>query len=299
MSLVELHPVEKLINSGLSPEQAVRRLESPAQQIADIEVNFDVDSLPTGFPTFDKYMYFRRDQPDLVTIAARPGVGKSALAMQLAFNVSIGSPVEFFSLEMSSDQLMKRLYCVETGRSAQQLRHVVNRPLIEMARAKFRMLNLRIDDENGIDADKIYNRALTYNRYLQQQGSKIGMIVVDYVQIVTTPKGRSKSEEVGYTTEKMKKLALEIRAPIVVLAQMNREFDKRVRENPTAEPTMSDIADSAAIEKWSDIVLCLHRPHPNTLDIHGLKNRHGDKAKHEFQFVTELTKFLDNGQTEI
>ena len=262
----------------------------PAQQIADIQVDLDVEPLECGFKSFAQYMYLRKNRSDIITIGARPGVGKSAMAMQIAMGVAQHSPVLAFSIEMSKDQLKGRLLTMATGRSAAQLKHPSNRDLIALANERFRTQQMYIDDQNSITIDLLCSRAHTFAR---KRG--LALVVVDYLQIVNTKSGRSKAEEIAFVMERLKGLAKDLNIPILLLAQMNRQFDMRLSEDPEARPVMSDLADGSAIEKWSDVVMCMHKPYDHTVNIYLLKNRHGVQKDLSFGFSGELTKFIDHG----
>lgn len=285
---------EALKRGEIDPDTALERFECPAKPLADIDVDLDVSPLTCGFPSFEKYFYLRKGQPDLVTVAARPGVGKTSLAMQLSLNVAQHTPVMVFSIEMTAAQLKSRILSVETGRSSQQLKHPDNRPLIEKANARFRRLKLVIDDQNSIDLSTLTARSLDYKRRFG-----LGLIVVDYLQIVSGTPGRSKAEEIADVAEGLKTLAKEAKCPVLALAQMNRMFDGRVGDDPEARPVMSDLADSAGIEKWSDVVLCMHKPFPHSVKVFALKNRNYEMKDFNMQFSGELTKFIDNSHESL
>lgn len=290
-----LHPVPNdtstLLEEPMTPEEMVARVELPAKHIADIELEFGAEPLPCGFPSFEKYMYLRRGQSDVVTIAARPGQGKTILGLQVALNTAKHMPVCFFSLEMTKDQLKKRILSQITKRSAKQLAHPQNKPLVDAANEQLRNTALFLDDTSGLDANSICNRAHTFAR---KRG--LGLVVIDYVQIVAVPEGELKAEGVAKTMSTLKKLAKELNVPVLILAQLNREFEKRLADNPEAKPISSDLADSSSIEKWSDILLTIHQPHPHTISVTALKNRHGEKVDLTLDFSGELMTLIDRGE---
>lgn len=283
--------VVRLLKEGqITPEEAYEKSTFPGSKLSDIEVNFGVKVLKSGFPSLEHYRYLRAGQPDLVILGARPGVGKSALALQLAINVGKHTQVMLFTLEMSNEQLMKRALMIESGKPEEKLELPVNQPAIRAAREALAASQLYCEDTNGIDINTLINRCVEFHRR-----SPVGLVVVDYLQIVKTPKGRTKAEEVGDVCEGLKKLALTINCPVFALAQLNREFEKRLSENPTAEPTASDFADSSSIEKWADMAMIMHRPYPTTAKLWGIKNRHGQPGEFTLQFSGALSKFIDNG----
>lgn len=280
--------IKDIRDGKITPEEAVDKFDLPGQHIADIEVDLQVEPLTCGFRSFEENYFFRKHRPDLITIASRPGGGKTSIGMQMALNVSEMGPVLLFSLEMSKDQLKQRILSLETGKSALQLKVPSNLGLIKAANQRLRNLKLYIDDQNSLDIDTLVSRAINYNRR-----SPLSLIVVDYMQIVNTAISRSRTEEISYISEKLKNLAKEIRCPVLALAQMSRNIDQRLREDENARPMMSDLAESSGIEKWSDVILAIHKPNEHIAKVFCLKNRHGAMKDVSMQFSGELTKFIE------
>lgn len=267
----------------------MEQFESPGANLCDIDGFFETKALRCGFPFFEFHQYLRENQPDLVVIAARPGVGKTSFACQIGMNVGTQFPVHMFSLEMTKEQLSQRMLSLHSGKPRG---HLFSLPGPDRKRLQEQMSKyaFKIDDTNGLAINELISRTVSRHRR-----TPLGLVIVDYMQIVNTAGMRSKAEEVGFVAESLKSLAKTIHAPVLVLAQMNRMFDSRVADNPTAQPIMADLADSAGIEKWADVVICLHRPkdYPNTVKGYTLKNRNGVGLDFEMRFDGALTKFID------
>jgi len=280
--------VSKLRDGELSPEEALDAFETPAKNLADIGVDLDTTPLNCGFPSLERLAFLRQGKPDLAIVAARPGVGKTSLACQLGLTVSKHSNVLMYSIEMAAKQISTRMICVEAGKSIKKLNERANRSAILAAQELFRKCSFSIDDTNAIDVETLVIRTLDYHRK-----RPLSLVLVDYIQIIKVAGGRSKAEEVNLVCEKLKSLANMIGCPILAVAQMNRQFDSRVMEDPSARPVMSDLADSAGIEKWADMIACLHKPDPNRVRVFLLKNRHGESQDFDLGFTGAQTKFYE------
>lgn len=291
--MIDLVPPPPTLAENKTPDQMVEEAElSHSTNLFEIDGFSQYTSLKCGFPTFETHQYLRDHEPDLVVIAARPGVGKTAFVSQIALEVSKHSQVLFFSAEMTKEQLASRMFSVVTGTPIQKLfkmttheRNVLNNQL--------RARRLRVDETNNVSINEIMSRSIDMHaRY------PLGLIVVDYLQIVSTQLGRSKQEEVLLVASQLKALAKKLGIPVLALAQMNRMIDARMADNPESSPIMSDVADSSGIEKWADVLICLHRPKdfPNRLKGFVLKNRNGVALDFEMKFNGETTRFIDGGE---
>lgn len=271
-------------------------------RLADITPTLNEESLRCAFPTIERYGYLRRAQPDLVILAARPGHGKTALACQLAMEVSKHSHVAFFSLEMSKEQLKTRQIAQDADRSIKSLKYIPAAELANKVEYHSR-LNFDIDDTNGLDVHELCQRALALN-----DENPIDLLVVDYLQIVASEGKRSKTEEIGYVTERLKTLAKRLGCPVLALAQMSRAIESR-RADARAQghdprmviPTMSDLADSSSLEKWADVILFLDKDQDesNEVTVHVAKNRHGEAKEFTMKFSGSILKFYDAAPGEI
>lgn len=283
-----------------TPEEMVRDFELPMRRLGDVRTDLDSRALASGFPSLELSMFLRRRQPDLVVVGGRPGSGKTAWLAQCALNTSrLSGPTLLFSLEMSASQLKNRLLALETNKAVDAIK---NLPQAEQDRLEesLRDAPLFIDDSPGIDIATLYSRAIAASR---EYG--IEAIFVDYIQIVQTARARSRKEEIARVCEQLKYLAKEIKRPVITLAQMSRDYEKRVSDSASPNeivPVMSDLADSSDIEKWADMIAFIHRPsmydpqcRPGEADFVCVKNRHGEPITANMEFSRHVTKFFDRG----
>lgn len=300
-----VNKLAKAVQSGhMSPEQALKTFEFPGRHISEIECSLESDPLPCGFTEFEQRKYFRKNRPDLIVVAARPGHGKTSFVCQIALNVSKTMPVLVFSLEMNASSLKERLLAVELGRPIKKLQYV-EKEIIENANRKLSNCNLIIDDTNGLHLNELINRTRAY----KQANPDLGLVVVDYIQIVQTAQYRSKSEEVSIVARQLKELAKDLNCPVLVAAQNNRNIEGRgsfidyktgeMSQAKNNRPMMSDLADSAGIEKWADFIMFLQRPYlvdrtrRDETDVFVVKNRNGEAEDIILGFSGEMTKFSD------
>ena len=221
-----------------------------------------VTGTPTGYSKLNTLTH--GFQPgELIVLAARPGVGKTALSLNLAYNAAAHEvPVAYFSLEMPATMLFKRLVSADanvkfdsliTGFGlSDQIRYKVAESCNRLAKRK-----IYIDDTSGIKLLDLVAKC----RKLKAKEPDLGLIVVDYIGLVTTS-GKTKAEsrqlEVQMISQTLKKLALDLKVPVLGVAQLNRNVEQR--NNGLAEPQLSDLRESGSIEQDADIVLMLHEP---------------------------------------
>lgn len=233
-----------------NPDGALARVQAPLADLARV--------LPGGG--------FNPGQ--LVVLAARPSVGKSALAMNIAEQAAVrdGVPVLVFSLEMGAGELIDRAACsmarvdgkaVRDGELEAHEHGAVNRAYKKLADAP-----LRIDATSSLAVPQLRARALREAERLKRNGNSLGLVVVDYLQLLSTPSagGRQQSTReqiVSEMSRAMKILAGEIGVPVLLLSQLNR-----ANERDNREPRLSDLRESGSIEQDADIVLLLHRLPP-------------------------------------
>lgn len=218
-----------------------------------------ISGLGTGFPDLDR-MTDGLHGGEMIVIAARPSMGKTSLAMNIAENV-VGAkvPVGVFSLEMSSDQLMVRTLCSSARVNLRQLKEgfLAEADLPKLTSAAGRMSDspLHIDDTSGLSIMQLRARA---RRMHQQYGIKL--FIIDYLQLLhsTSVKAQeNRQHEIAEISGGIKALAKELDVPIIVLAQLNREIEK---EKNSRKPKLSDLRESGAIEQDADIVGLLYKP---------------------------------------
>ncbi|MDQ0158367.1 replicative DNA helicase [Alkalibacillus salilacus] len=259
----------------------------------------DVTGVATGFNDLDNITSgFQKN--DLVIIAARPSVGKTAFALNIAQNVAINAQenVALFSLEMGGEQLVSRMLCAEGNIDAQRLRtgklEDEDWGKLTMAMGSLSNAGIYIDDTPGIKINEIRSKC---RRLKQDQG--LGMIMIDYLQLIQGSPGGSESrqQEVSEISRSLKALALELGVPVIALSQLSRGVEQRQDKRPI----MSDLRESGSIEQDADIVGFLYRDDyyeeesekENIIEIIIAKQRNGPVGTVELAFVKEYNKFVD------
>lgn len=235
-------------------------------------------------------------QPSQLTIlAARPSVGKTAVALQIAMRAcQDGHRVLFFSLEMSAEELFERLWSMDACVPLQAIRsgQLSDYQLTRLAQSTGRIAKWRlgIDDACGASIGEMRSRARRANPSGKEP---IGLIVADYLQLVSAP-AENRVNEVSAISRGLKGLAKELRVPVVALSQLSRGVEMRGKD---AEPQLSDLRDSGAIEQDADNVLFLHRPKKGQPDDEGhalailAKQRQGPLGRIPLQFRGSIAAF--------
>jgi replicative DNA helicase len=219
-----------------------------------------VTGVPTGFTDLDELT--SGFQPaDLVVIAARPSMGKTALTLNIAQHAAIEAqvPIAFFSLEMSKESLVQRMLTSEARVDAQRLRKGMLRdddfPRLARAAGILSSAPVYIDDTPGISMLEMRSKA----RRLKAD-AELGMVVVDYLQLMQGPAdSESRQQEVSTISRGLKSLAKELNVPVVALSQLSRAPEQRAGEDK-GRPQLSDLRESGAIEQDSDVILFIYRP---------------------------------------
>lgn len=259
----------------------------------------EVTGVPTGFRDLDKMTSgFQRN--DLIIVAARPSVGKTAFALNIAQNVATNTDenVAIFSLEMGAEQLVMRMLCAEGNIDANHLRtgnlNTEDWGKLTMAMGSLSNAGIFIDDTPGIRVNEIRSKC---RRLKQEHG--LGMILIDYLQLIQGS-GNSKEnrqQEVSEISRALKGLARELNVPLIALSQLSRGVESRQDKRPM----MSDIRESGSIEQDADIVGFLYRDDyydketekQNIIEIILAKQRNGPVGSVELAFVKEYNKFVD------
>lgn len=215
-----------------------------------------VTGLSTGYPQLDK-MTTGLHEDELVILAARPAVGKTAFALNLAQNVGTksGKAVAIFSLEMSAESLVSRMICAEGSIDANHLRtgQLSNEEWnnIMVAMGSLANAKIYIDDTAGTKISEIRAKS----RRLAKDTDNLGLIVVDYLQLVDGGNQENRQQEVSYISRQLKKIAKELGVPVIALSQLSRGVEQRQDKRPV----LSDIRESGSIEQDADIVAFLYR----------------------------------------
>lgn len=259
----------------------------------------EVTGIATGFRDLD-YITSGFQKNDLIIVAARPSVGKTAFALNIAQNVAVNSDenVAIFSLEMGADQLVMRMLCAEGNIDAQRLRtgklQEEDWRKLTMAMGSLSNAGIYIDDTPGIKVNEIRFKC----RRLKQE-SGLGMVLIDYLQLIqgNANSRESRQQEVSEISRQLKALARELEVPVIALSQLSRGVEQRQDKRPI----MSDIRESGSIEQDADIVGFLYRDDyydqesekENIIEIIIAKQRNGPVGTVELAFVKEYNKFVD------
>lgn len=258
----------------------------------------EITGLPTGFADLD-YMTSGLQRSDLIIIAGRPSMGKTALAMNMAENAILGSAarVLIFSLEMSSKQLALRMMASCGVISQIKLRNAKLLLKDEWRRvgdatSALSKTQLYIDDSAGLTPADIRSRA----RRLMRQEGDLSLIIIDYLQLLTMPGYKqNRVQEVSAITRSLKLLAKELNVPLIALSQLNRNVENRQDKRPV----MSDLRDSGSVEQDSDLIIFIYRdevyneasPDRGTAELIISKQRSGPTGKIKLKFFGEYAKF--------
>ena len=265
----------------------------------------DVTGVPTGFYDLDR-MTAGFQGGDLIVLAARPSMGKTALAINIAEHVALheGLPVAVFSMEMGAAQLAVRIVGsigridqshLRTGKLTDE-----EWPRLTEAIEKLRNISLHIDESAGLTSSELRANA----RRLARQCGQLGLIVVDYLQLMSgsTSSDENRATELGEISRGLKMLAKELKCPVLALSQLNRSVETR----PDKRPMMSDLRESGAIEQDADIILFIYRDdyytkeaskEPGVAEVIIAKQRNGPTGVVKLAFLKPITKFesLANG----
>ncbi|MDD2595169.1 MAG: replicative DNA helicase [Bacteroidales bacterium] len=316
-------PVDELLDTAEEDiftlaEKNMKRETSPIQDIITQAINDIEESqkrgdglsgISSGFTNIDK-VTFGWQKSDLIIVAARPSVGKTAFVLTMARNMAVenNTPVAFFSLEMPGTQLVKRLMVGETGLSNDMIRgsrkmdikqwEQLNNGVKALSRAP-----LWIDDTPSLSIYEFRSKA----RRLVNN-SHVKLIIIDYLQLMTGPpelRGM-REQEVSSISRSLKSIAKELNVPIIALSQLNRSVEIR---GGNKRPQLSDLRESGAIEQDADIVMFIHRPEmagvpeegsvPGETDLIIAKHRNGELRDIKMRFLKSETKFIDINDTSV
>ena len=324
----------KIVKEGYSQEGSVEEIVEAAekgilnvsekrnstgfQAIADVlnstmehidrlsQQNEDITGLPTGYPELDK-MTAGLQPEELIILAARPAVGQTAFALNIAQNIGTRTDrsVAIFSLEMGAESLVNRMLCAEgtieaghlrTGQLTEQEWHN-----LIMAMGSLSNTSIFIDDTPGIKVSEIRARC----RRLAQEKGNLGLILIDYLQLIEGSGRESRQQEVSEISRQLKKLAKELKVPVIALSQLSRSVEQRQDKRPV----LSDIRESGSIEQDADIVAILYREDyyqrqgseedkneeeqavNDVIEVIIEKNRSGARGTVELLFKKEYNKF--------
>jgi replicative DNA helicase len=259
----------------------------------------DVTGVPTGFYDLDR-LTSGLQAGDLIVLAARPSMGKTAFAINIAEHVALneGLPVAVFSMEMGAAQLAVRVVGsigridqshLRTGKLTDD-----EWPRLTEAIERLRTVSLHIDESAGLTSAQLRANA----RRLARKCGKLGLIVVDYLQLMSGSDndGENRATELGEISRGLKTLAKELQCPVIALSQLNRSVESR----PDKRPMMSDLRESGAIEQDADIIMFIYRDEyytkeackePGVAEIIIAKQRNGPTDTVKLAFLRNITKF--------
>jgi replicative DNA helicase len=257
----------------------------------------DITGVPTGFLDLDR-MTSGLQPGDLIIVAGRPSMGKTAFSLNIGENVAIdsGLPVAVFSMEMGGTQLAMRMLG-SVGRLDQSRLRVgklndEDWPRLTHAIQKMNEAQLYIDETPALSPIELRARA----RRLSRQCGRLGLIIIDYLQLMSgNGSGENRATEISEISRSLKGLAKELNCPVIALSQLNRSLEQR----PNKRPVMSDLRESGAIEQDADVILFIYRdqvynpdsPDKGTAEIIIGKQRNGPIGTVRLTFLGEYTKF--------
>ena len=273
------------------------------EQLIELRSKKGVTGIRTGYTDLDRITNgFQRG--DLIILAARPAMGKSALALNFANEVAKlnEGAVAIFSLEMPADSLMKRLLSSESQVASNKLRDGKLSDA-EMSRLNFSgsqlgERNIFIDDTSSIKVSQIFSKC----RKLKTEYNSLSLVVIDYLQLITGTRADSRQQEVSDISRNLKILAKELDCPVIALSQLAR----KVEERNDHEPQLSDLRESGSIEQDADIVMFIYRedyykkeqddqvPEDTSIvDLSLAKHRNGALGKIKLVFEKNISRFTN------
>ena len=264
-----------------------------------------VTGVPTGFVDLDR-MTAGLQPSDLIVIAGRPSMGKTAFALNIAQYAALTAKVgvAVFSLEMAKEQLVLRLLCSEARVDQSKVRSgfAAERdfPKLAMAASRLAEAPIYIDDTPALSVLELRAKA---RRLKRERESKLGLIIVDYLQLMRGHDGAdSREQEISSISRSLKALAKELSVPVVALSQLNRQVETRAEKRPI----MADLRESGAIEQDSDVIAFLYRPivydknaEERAAEVIIAKQRNGPIGIVPLTFMSEYTRFENRAEDEV
>jgi replicative DNA helicase len=290
---------ERRVGEGLT---SIDPLLGPAIERAEElqRLGSDVTGIATGYKDLDRKLAGLHPT-NLVVIAARPGMGKTALALNIAQNVAQRDiPVAIFSLEMSREEIVSRMLCAQGRIDSQRLRtgQLSEADFTKLSNAASSLYKkpVYVDDSPGLTVTEIRAKS---RRLKRRPG--LGLVIVDYLQLMQGSGGENRQQEIALISRSLKNLARELEVPIIAVSQLNRSLEQREDKRPR----LGDLRESGAIEQDSDVVMFIYRDEyyaPEKIESKGLaevviaKHRQGAVGKITMTFLPEFTLFADMGR---
>jgi replicative DNA helicase len=260
----------------------------------------DVTGLSTGLRDLDRKLTGLHPT-NLIIIAARPGMGKTSLALNIAQSIAIqGDPVAFFTLEMSREEVVARMLCSQGRIDSQRLRtgRLTETDFSKLSTAANVLYKkpIFVDDSAGLTVTEIRAKC---RRLKRRHG--LGMVVVDYLQLMHGTGGENRQQEIAIISRSLKSLARELDVPVIGVSQLNRSLEQREDKRPR----LGDLRESGAIEQDADVVLFIYRHeyyNPEAIETKGIaevaiaKHRQGSVGRVDLTYLPEFTLFSDMGR---
>jgi replicative DNA helicase len=304
--------VFEIAEHGARGQQGFQELRPLLTQVVErIELLFarenpsDVTGVPTGFTDLDR-LTSGLQEGDLIVIAGRPSMGKTAFALNIAEHIALSArvklPVALFSMEMGATQLAMRLigsvghldqHKIRTGQLSPDDWERLSEALGRLSDAA-----IHVDETPALNALELRARA---RRLARQYGGKLGAIVVDYLQLMqAVAQGENRATEISEISRSLKALAKELKVPVLALSQLNRSLEQR----PNKRPIMSDLRESGAIEQDADVILFIYRDEVYNEDSQDKgvaeiivgKQRNGPIGTVRLAFLGQYTRFENLAQ---
>jgi len=282
--------------SFVAIQEAIREAIEKLQELAEHEG--DITGIPTGFKDFDEKTAGLQDS-DLIIVAGRPSMGKTTLAMNIAENAAIKheKPVAIFSMEMSAQQLVRRMFSSLGQIDQNKLRSGnlddLDWPKLTSAMNLLHKSHIFIDETPSLSPAELRARA----RRLKREHD-IGLIVVDYLQLMAVPGTReNRATEIAEISRSLKAIAKELHLPVIALSQLNRALEQR----PNKRPVMADLRESGSIEQDADLIVFIYRdevynedsPEKGKAEIIIGKHRNGPTGTVVLTFQGHWLRFLN------
>ena len=265
-----------------------------------------VTGVPTGFIDLDR-MTAGLQPSDLIVVAGRPSMGKTAFALNIAQYTAVLAKigVAIFSLEMSKEQLVLRMLCSEARVDQSKVRagFAAERDFPKLALAASRLADspIYIDDTPALSVLELRAKA---RRLKRDPDSKLGLIIVDYLQLMRGHDGDNREQEISSISRSLKALAKELNLPVVALSQLNRQVETRAAD--AKRPVMADLRESGAIEQDADVIAFLYRPivydknaEERDAEVIIGKQRNGPTGIVKLTFMSEYTRFESRAQDDV
>ncbi len=294
--------------TGFSPiKDVMQKVFEKTEEMSKREK--DVIGLDTGFNKLNKLTQgFQPGQ--LIVLAARPGAGKSAMALNLAYNIATKNDVDvaIFALEMPSDELGQRLIASDASIALGKIKSgkLEKTEWIRFNTSKKKLSDIGMFFDDSPDKTISTIRAKCRSKKAEKH-SKLGLVIIDYLQLMSDPQAKSKVEEVTKITRGLKLMARELKIPVIALSQLSRDIEKQNAASKAQdaakqarEPVLSDLRDSGSIEQDADIVMFIHRKNLKLSDAKLIvaKNRSGSMGDVELLFTGEHQRFKEKMDEE-